>query len=90
MFSDDRGRLLAIHQPLRLCPFCGHNEQAIYETRRAWPRNGDAGRVIVGVVVRCRCGACLESLIEITEGDDEVKQIIYAMSHRWCRRADDC
>ena len=87
--GDYRGRLIAIWQPARGCPFCGHNEQAIYETVRAWPRGADTAHAIVEAVMRCRCGASLESLIGITEGDDETKQIIRYMSDRWNQRADD-
>ena len=88
MFSDDRGRLLAIHQPLTPCPFCGHNEQAIYETGRAWPRT-ESGQAIVEVIMRCRCGASLESCVEITEGASEHEQIVRHISDRWCERVDD-
>lgn len=85
----NEGLLLAIHQPLGLCPFCGHNEQEIYENGRAWPHNGDAGRAIVEVSMHCRCGASLEARVEINEGADEVRQIVRQISDKWNKRADD-
>ena len=89
MFSDDRGRVLAIHQPLRPCPFCGHDVQEIWETGRAFPCDGDARPLIVAVLMVCRCGASLQSRVQIGDGASEHEQIIRHISDRWCERADD-
>lgn len=86
--NQHEGILIAIHQPLEPCPFCGHNEQEIYENDRAWPRNGDAGRALVEATMHCRCGASLYSRMVIEEGKDDVKQIVRHISDRWNERAE--